>query len=183
MLICFSSSEGGRSNLGWATPSTAADLKDFLRQQVHELHIGTPAVSARGAGLSRSLSALIHTINRQIYYKKDWQCETSAPTWNLAVTTDTGVGFGHATVPCPAVTGCNTGDFALCSQCYKLQNLLKPSPQPSVLQVAFVMLKDHLPLLPRADCSICMLWSQESILTKHHLDGSCGFPLVENVVS
>lgn len=71
MLICFNSSEGGRSNLGWATLGTAADLKDFLRQQVHELHIGTPAVSARGAGLSRSLSVPIGTTNRQIYYKKD----------------------------------------------------------------------------------------------------------------
>lgn len=31
MLICFSSSEGGRSNLCWATLNPAADLKDFLR--------------------------------------------------------------------------------------------------------------------------------------------------------
>lgn len=181
MLICSSSSEGGRSKLGWATLSTAADLKDFLKQQVHELHIGTTAVSARGAGLSRSLSVLIHTTNRQISYKKDWQCETSASTWNLVVTTDTGVGFGHASVPCPAVMGCDTGGCTAsvtnCKACWSPAC----SPEPSSLILS--CLKDHLVPLPRLDCSICMPWSQGSILTKHHLGGSCGFPLVENVVS
>lgn len=53
--------------------------------------------------------------------------------WNLLVTTNTGAGFGNANVPCPALMGCNTGDFALCSQCYKLQNLLELSPQSSRL--------------------------------------------------
>lgn len=69
--------------------------------------------------------------------------------WNPVVTTDIHcVGFGHASVPCPAVTvlGCNTGDFSLRSQCYKPQNLLEPSPQPSRLPLS--CLKTIFPLSP-----------------------------------
>lgn len=72
MLICFSSSEGGWSNFGWATQNKA--VRRFLRQQVHR---NTQAVSAGEAGSWRWVSVLIHTIITFVY-KKAKQYETSA---------------------------------------------------------------------------------------------------------
>lgn len=60
MLICFSSSEGGWSNFGWATQNKA--VRRFLRQQVHGLHRDTQAVSAGGSRLV-ALSVCAHSHN------------------------------------------------------------------------------------------------------------------------
>lgn len=187
MLICFSSSEGGRSNFGWATQNQAVDLEDVFwgNKCVNCTRTRKLFLPGKQACCVHCLCSFTQLTDGFVTRRPNDTRLQHQPCSGRGYSC---VSFGDASEPhlAAGVTGMQDGWPA------SAWARLHPSrPAKSHIVFATPSCWNHLSPaerspshpVPRANRSIGTQWSRESTITKEHVGGRWGFPRAENVIT